>query len=91
MVHRDGIPAWWLMTIGVVVGTYQGLSLVGNHPMVQRVANKLRVERIVTWMVTYPAWQSPGTKRFGRIAAFSVAMVALAWGVAKAIAGSGSR
>ena len=85
-MHREEIPAWWLIAIEVVVSAYQGLSLVGNNATVQGAANRLGVGRIVTWMALYPPWQSPTTQRFGRILALSVALAFLVWGVFKAIA-----
>ena len=86
MHHSGGIPAWWLITIGVVVGLANGLPLIASNPTVQKVTNPLGITGLLIRMEAYPPWQSSQTKRFGRILACSVATLSLAWGIVEALA-----
>lgn len=80
LVHKEGVPNWPLIGAGLVVAAWNGLGLIGNHPTVQIISNKLGVGRIVAWTSAYPPWQTPGMKRVGRIGAVSLGLALVVWG-----------
>ena len=76
-----GIPAWWLISIGVILIAWHAVALVGNHPIVQQISANLGVQRFVAWRVSYPPWQSANTRLYGRIAAILSGVGFIVWGV----------
>jgi hypothetical protein len=78
---NQGIPAWWLISIGVVLIAWHALALMGNHPNVQRISANLGVQRFVAWRVSYPPWQSANARLFGRIATILFGLGFIVWGI----------
>ena len=82
-MQQDGIPSWWLISVGAVVAGYHGLSMLTTNPTVQSFATNLGIGKAAKWLAAYPPWQSPGTKRFGRLLAIFVGLAFIVLGIAR--------
>jgi hypothetical protein len=79
-VNNRTIPPWWLISVGTVLVAYHGLLLFGTNPTVERFAGKLGIGKAVKWLEAFPSWQSPGTRRLGRVLAITMGLVFIVLG-----------